>query len=272
MALPDSSLSDDRTIRDKSLKVSQFARAFSIFRVSRVYIYRDAKGNCGSDKKLLRLLLEYLDTPPYLRKRLYPMRPELRFAGLLHPIKSPHHKPKVEPRKIKVGELREALVVRKGENYYADAGLDELVPLENGRTYNGRVIIKFVSAFPKLRCTPVTRSEIRDYWGYEVKEAGSLTDLLEHISAMVIFTSRKGEQLYKLEQTLRDDLKISPSALVIFGSTKRGVMELLQDHGRKPSEFSKYTINFFPKQGTETVRLEEAILGSLSLLNYLVHA
>ena len=36
--------------------------------------------------------LEYLETPQYLRKTLFPKSPALRYAGLMNPIDTPHHK------------------------------------------------------------------------------------------------------------------------------------------------------------------------------------
>ena len=47
---------------------------------------------------------------------------------------------------------------------------------------------------------------------------------------------------------------------------KHGILDILAKEGAsiKPFEF---VVNMFPDQGTETVRLEEAILGSLAILN-----
>lgn len=35
--------------------------------------------------------LEYVETPQYLRKALFPKHPALRFAGLMNPLDTPHH-------------------------------------------------------------------------------------------------------------------------------------------------------------------------------------
>jgi len=35
--------------------------------------------------------LEYMETPQYLRKSLFPMHPDLRFSGLMNPLDTPHH-------------------------------------------------------------------------------------------------------------------------------------------------------------------------------------
>lgn len=35
--------------------------------------------------------LEYLETPQYLRRALFPVCPELKFSGLMNPLNTPHH-------------------------------------------------------------------------------------------------------------------------------------------------------------------------------------
>lgn len=271
VAIPDSSLADEQTLRDKSTKIAQFARAFAIFRITKVYIYRDRRRNYGADRKLLKFILEFLDTPPYLRRRLYPKREELRFAGLLHPLKAPHHKPAVDPRKIRVGEIRQAVAVNVKGRYFADAGLDSLIPLEGSAPNGIRITVKFISEHPKLRCKAITREEVSNYWGYEVREAQGLADLLKSVTGIIVLTSKEGEPLERFEQELNQELKSANSALVVFGSPNRGLSQILKDERRHPKEFTRYFLNFFPKQATETVRLEEAVMGCLSLVNYLTH-
>jgi predicted SPOUT superfamily RNA methylase MTH1 len=270
-AIPDSALVDEQTKRDKSIKIAQFARAFSIFKVSKVFIYRDKERDYGTDRILLKLLLEFLDTPQYLRRRLYPRREELQFAGLLHPLKAPHHKPAIDPSKIKVGEIRQAVVAKVKGQYFADAGLNALIPVEGSAPTGKRVTIRFVSEHPKLRCKAIPNEEIKEYWGYEVKEVQSLTDLLNSIKGSIILTSKEGEPLGAVEQELTRELRSTPSALVVFGSPNRGLRSILKDESKHPREFTKYFLNFFPNQATETVRLEEAVICCLSLLNYLFH-
>ena len=269
VAIPDSALADEQTKRDRSVKIAQLARAFSIFRVNKVFIYRDREHDYNADRRLLKLLLEFLDTPQYLRRRLYPRREELQFAGLLHPLKVPHHKPAVDPSKIKVGEIRQAVVAKVKGQYFADAGLNALIPVEGSAPTGKRITIRFVSEYPKLRCKAISNEEIKEYWGYEVKEVQSLADLLNSIKGSIIMTSKEGEPLGAVEQELTRELRSTPSTLVVFGSPNRGLRSILKDEGKHPREFTKYFLNFFPKQATATVRLEEAVICCLSLLNYL---
>ena len=53
--------------------------------------------------------------------------------------------------------------------------------------------------------------------------------------------------------------------LIVFGTTDKGLHDILGNKIRQ-IENSKL-INFFPNQGTETVRLEEALFGVLSIIN-----
>jgi predicted SPOUT superfamily RNA methylase MTH1 len=53
--------------------------------------------------------------------------------------------------------------------------------------------------------------------------------------------------------------------LVIFGSPKHGVHEIIAKEGSNVKP--EFMVNMFPNQATETVRLEEAVLGTLAILN-----
>ena len=55
--------------------------------------------------------------------------------------------------------------------------------------------------------------------------------------------------------------------MIIFGSPKRGLQEILKQEGKNPEETFDYFINTVPNQNVSTVRTEEAILISLGILN-----
>ena len=111
VAIPDSCLSDEQTLRGKTLKLSQIARASSIFRVKTIYLYQDIEFNAKkADRKLIKLVLRYLDTPQYLRKALFPHMEELKYAGMLPPIRAPHHKDWQDVKTVKEGEIRVGVV------------------------------------------------------------------------------------------------------------------------------------------------------------------
>src|SRR5215212_4733311 len=255
VAIPDSSISDQQAKRDKSIKIAQFARAFSIFRVKKVYIYHDKTSNIHkNDSRILKTILAYLDTPQYLRRRLYPLTPELEFAGILHPIKAPHHK------KFK-GTM------------HVDAGLGMMIPCDNisSAEEGKKVNVKFISGHPKLRVTKASTEDTNDsYWGYDIVEVPSLHTLLKEIknkrNAEIVIASRNGSPFKLKEDELLKSLKSIRNVLIVFGAPKRAVEQILSGEGQNIENY-KFTLNMFPFQGTETVRLEEAIFGTLAILN-----
>lgn len=268
VAIPDSSLSDEQTRRDKSIKISQFARACSIFRVKRIYVYPDSLSQFErDDPDLLRTILRYLDTPQYLRKTLYPRMHQLEYAGILHPIKAPHHKPPEDIKKVKAGEVRIGVIAKIKGQLFVEVGLGSLVPF-TGQGFEGKKVnAKFIAPFPNLKAIEAMEDDIFEYWGYEVKEVPSLGKLLASAeNTEVVITSRKGSYFKNLESRLAERAKNAQNILVVFGAPKHGVSEILAKEGTNAKQY-EFVINMFPNQGTETVRLEEAVLGTLAILN-----
>jgi predicted SPOUT superfamily RNA methylase MTH1 len=268
ITIPDSSLSDEQTKRDKSIKVAQFARACSIFRVKRVYIYHDSLSPFEKeDPQILKTILRYLDTPQYLRKILFPMMDQLQYAGILHPIKAPHHRVVDDIRKVKAGDVRTGVLRKIKGQLFVEVGLRSLVPFESEGREGNKVNARFTSSYPNLKAVQAMEDEIPDYWGYEVKEIGSISRLLSNVEkSIIIITSRKGRYFKNTEAELVERIKNVQNILVAFGAPKHGLLEILAKEGSRVKPY-EYIINMFPNQGTETVRLEEAILGTLAILN-----
>lgn len=264
IAIPDSSLVDEPTQLGKTLKISQIARACAIFRVDTIYIYHEADGR-DRDRSLLRITLRFLETPQYLRRTMYKKVDELKFAGSLSPLKIPSHVQTPDPHKAKQGDIRDGVVVFAKGQKYVDVGFDQLISYHGSEEVGKRIVVQFKEGFPNFVIRQIRRDEIKQYWGYEVKETSNLNSLLSTWDSFIIFTSRKGKSVHKTQKYFEE---ISDSeVLVVFGSPKRGVHEIL---GKALGNIPKSQIlNFFPDQATETVRLEEAILGTLVILNIL---
>lgn len=269
IAIPDSSLSDEQTRRDKTLKIGQFARACSIFRVKKIYIYHDKTANTPEkDVSLLITVLRYLDTPQYLRKLLYPHKVELEYAGLLHPISAPHHKELQRIRDIKLGDVRVGVILKVRGELCVDIGLGNLIIFEGSGFHGKKINVKIISTYPSLIGKEATQNDIQDkYWGYEVQETYSLNKLLKSNSnAQIIITSKKGRHIE--EAKIFALLKYFRNLILVFGTPKKGVDEMLAVDGGSIDTY-EFVFNMFPFQATKTIRLEEAILGSLSILNYI---
>ena len=110
IAIPDSSLKDEKKHENKTRKIFQIARAAGIFQINNIIIYKDGK-EFESDSKLLSTILRYLETPQHFRKRLYPKSGLLQFVGALSPLKIPNQILTSDPRKIKKNDIREGVVI-----------------------------------------------------------------------------------------------------------------------------------------------------------------
>lgn len=266
-ALPDSLLVDEDNLRGKTVKIGQIARACSIFGVDRIYIYRDSRQNFEQDYMVAREILEYAETPQYLRKRLIGKKSDLENVGLLPPLRIPHHQLESRPQ---VGEIREAVLFFQSGQLVADIGAKEAAQY-TGRGQSGqRVTVKVESADAPLRVSESKPPEDR-FWGYEVRRAPTLARFLRSLSFdLTILTSRYGEPVTDHWNELSETLRSGTRTVICFGAPDIGVDKMLSQDKSKVSDFPKAKyINTFPGQQVATVRLEEALLGTLSILNVL---
>ncbi len=261
VAIPASSLSDESLKIDKTRKISVLARACAIFKVDTIYVYQE--GDNRQDGSLLVMVLKYLETPQFLRKRLFPKMNDLKFAGVLQPLKIPSHVTPANPKKISSGDTREGIVVSVKGKRFVDVGINQLVPFFGKTSMGKRVTVQFKEGHPKFSVKEISKSEAVPYWGYAVKERASLFSLLSEWKGSIIVTSRKGKTATK-EQIAKYTKSEQPT-LVAFGSPEKGIHEILG--GKMKNVQNAKSLNFFPNQATQTVRLEEALLGTLSIIN-----
>lgn len=263
VAIPDSSLKDEATKLDKSRKISIIARACAIFKVNTIFIYDEGKGN-EPDRFLLATVLKYLETPQYLRRALFPKMDELKYAGVMHPLQIPHHALSADHKSLKEGDLREAAVVHYKGKKFLDIGIHKLVPYYGREHEKKRITVQIKTVEPVVTVKEISEFHIKKYWGYKVKERPSLLNILEEWKGNIILTSRKGKEA-SLGQ-IQDYAKSEKPLLLVFGAPDKGLYDIL---GRKINEIQNTKVlNFFPDQATETIRLEEAMLGIMSILNF----
>lgn len=270
IAIPDSCLIDSQSILDKSYKISQISRACSIFCVSRIIVYHDRSVKTDNvDKQIIKTILEYLDTPPYLRKKIYPKMWILKHAGTLPPIKSPHHMTSIEMNRIKDGDVRFGFAIKQNDSSYVDVGLEKLIRYK-GSQLGKKVLVRIIKN-PQLVAEDISKDNVNGYWGYDVQFADSLSAILADTKNAFLMTSVEGASFTKHVDILMNNVKASRNFVVIFGSPKLGLRKILESENKKISSSDNF-LNMFPLQGTQTVRLEEAILGTLSIINNYLHA
>ncbi|ORZ13411.1 putative RNA methyltransferase [Lobosporangium transversale] len=225
IALPGSILDGSLTVELKTYLVGQIARACVLFNVDEIVIYNESakglskEGAIGKDDYLpksdpnlfMGRVLQYLETPLYLRKLLFPMHRDLKFAGLLNPLDPPHHVHQDE-RSL----FREGVVIRARDQKYSivncgmrkEVLIDRLVPtgsrvtvrihgaekdkkkmdkhsktaaaiaameasLLEGSDDNKAALQKYFMGTVVSPKTP--REETGYYWGYQVRLADSIS-------------------------------------------------------------------------------------------------
>lgn len=260
IAFPDTLLEERDSLREKTAKLGTIARACAAYGVDVVEVFKDEKKR--GEPTLIRKVLEYLETPQYLRRRLYPIDETLRYAGLLPPLRIPSHKPKIPLEKLAVGDVREGITNSDGT---VDVGLERNPRLAERVGANRRATVRVTSKSP-LMAEIISRDLVHEYWGYvvEVKELQEVID--DARFALKIATSRYGNALQSQLFPIRESIRKSVSAMLLFGSPTRGLFEIV---GKDLSTKVSYVVNLFADQHVETVRSEEAIWAGLGLVNLL---
>ncbi|XP_076353887.1 28S rRNA (uridine-N(3))-methyltransferase [Tachypleus tridentatus] len=289
IALPGSILDNAQSPELRTYLAGQIARAATIFRVDEVIIFdeigmekleKSTEGEFTGVKKKgqanlqMARIIQYLECPQYLRKHIFPLHPDLQFAGLLNPLDSPHHL-----RTEDKCPFREGIVinrpVKEGKGSFVYVGQKKDVQVDKLIKPGVRVTVKMElnemnSKRPKgLAVAPSTpRVEGGLYWGYAVRLAGSLGAVFTECPYkegydLTLGTSERGTSV--------DEVNLSPfkHMLVVFGGLKGLEACLDSDESLDIDDpkflFSHY-LNTCPNQGSQTIRTEEAILISLAAI------
>jgi predicted SPOUT superfamily RNA methylase MTH1 len=295
------------------------ARALSVFCVDEVVIFSDGHGQSNPAKRhhnrthsfshqsdssqddytgtsdpdhFLIHLLSYLETPPHLRKRLFPLHPNLRTAGTLPSLDLPHH--------LKPDEwcpYREGVTLAGADEHgtFVEAGLRIPITVEEQIPENTRVTLKFLPGAEEaskntssevIKAEPVGSEMPREdsgyYWGYTIRKAACLSDVFTECTYdggydVTVGTSERGIDSQQLYSGSEDEkLGGFKHLLVVFGGVaglevavkndpelqKLGVVEA-------KDVFDRW-VNVCPGQGSRTIRTEEAVWIGLMGLRRLV--
>ena len=265
IAIPSVVLEDCSTLREKTEKVGMIARASAIFGVNKICIYGVA-GKASDESRFLKLILEYLETPQYLRRRAYPISEELKFAGLLPPLRIPSHLVSADISKVKAGDVREGIVVKQGGNTLVDVGFSKLATISGIIASNKRITVKIESISNEISARIIDKKDAPDYWGYTVETFPSLSKMFQQLEPdFAVLTSKKGANIQDKWNLIGEKIRSCNNVLVAFGSPKHGLPEILAQE--KVLVQNSVLLNTVPKQAVETVRAEEAILATLAILN-----
>lgn len=273
----------------KTSLAGQIARACAVFCVDEIVIFDDGQAEIRAPEHggytafadpnfFLYHVLTYLETPPNLRKALFPMHPDLRTAGALPSLDMPHHL-----RSEEWCQYREGITVgpARGSATPVDCGLGSRVSIPVSIDPNTRVTVQLDSKAPtsyvetlsgEAISPDVPREQAGYYWGYQVRQAPSLGAIFTECPYdggydISIGTSERGASL---------DTLIDPSSaahveptwkhlIVVFGGVAgleaafSADQELQAAGVSRAEEIFDCWINLVPGQGSRTIRTEEAV-------------
>jgi predicted SPOUT superfamily RNA methylase MTH1 len=274
IAIPASLVSDVPHLREKTAKIGTIGRAAGIFGVEEIIVYPDAnfdRQQC--EISLIVMVLSYLETPQYLRKRLFKIKPELRYVGVLPPLRSQHHPLASHLKDLKDGEIRDGVVTSTRKNgVFVDVGVKQHAFIHHARLPIGRrVTVKLKKGEGRLEGMVMKRKEIPVHWGYRVKPSKLMLGKLlrDPNFDLVIGTSRLGNPIQNIYSELEKRWRGSRRVLVVFGGPTHGLYNIAKREKMNLESIADFIINVFPNQKVETVRTEEAVLATLGVLNLL---
>jgi len=275
LALPVSLVSDVPHIREQTSKIGIVARAAATFRIDEIIIYRDRPyENQNREAELIVALLRYIETPQYLRKLLFPTDPLLRYAGILPPLRTPHHPLEKQSASLRSGEFREGVVLGKiGTRASIEIGVERPGILSELLPEQTRVTVKIEGISKEIisvrRADP---SEIGIYWGFHVSDSNlALGDSIKKgLFDLVIATSRSGKPLTESIVEIRERCRSAQRILIAFGSPRDGLENILAREELALTSMFDFNVNTVPLQGVETIRTEEAVWATLAVFNLMI--
>ena len=291
MVVPSSIVDNAQSLELKTYLVGQVAKAATLFCVNEIVIVSDDKSQ--QMKGILQDLttteffvqnLEYLETPQYLRKTLFPRSPALRFAGLMNPLDAGHHL-----RANGWNEYREGCVVKRpvkeNKGSWVNVGLFKQdcqvdLQLQEGT----RVTVKLNESDFNWDAKYYTGKVVGQnepfektgtYWGYQVRVAHSISEVFEECPHEGGYDLKVGESRQNGDVLDFIDFQKYQGfkhALVFFGGLTgiEGLVEELETgENFKASEtrklFNEY-VNTCPEIGSRSLRTEESLLMSMGAL------
>lgn len=249
-------------------------RSAAIFGVDEIVLFADIpKQRQTRDLSLIASILSYMETPQYLRKQLFKIKPDLKYVGVLPPLRTAHHPLPSRIKDLTVGEYREGVTTSSShDGTLVDIGVEEYALLRNRRLpTNSRVTVRIKQVKEMLEVEAVTRDAVGKYWGYRVRQTEStLGSLLRNGSFdLVIATSKYGKPIQDVSDRLILRWKTSMRILVAFGAPARGLYDIVRREHLNLDKIADFVVNTIPDQEVQTVRTEEAVSVTLGTLRVL---
>lgn len=272
----------------------RIARALAVFSVDEVVVFDDSPASSRPRQTdpaaytgdtdpchFLAHILSFLEAPPFMRKTLFPLHPNLRLTALLPSLDMPHH-----PHPKEWIPYREGVTVAgktsSGQGTLVEVGLDEPVEIEEQIAPKTRLTLLFPddrSQYPECVHPAAPRTDGGYYWGYAVRRCASLSSVFtespyDYGYDVSIGTSERGVPVSKAFPPSSPKPLDFKHLLIVFGGPRGLEFASMNDdeltgrdvQGPKTKDLFDYWLNVLPNQGSRTIRTEEAVLIALTTL------
>lgn len=319
IALPSSILLNAQSPELRIYLAGQVARAAAIYNIDEIIIFDEVAPDTPAGRFQSRRrdvlsdptsfflhVLDYLETPQYLRRHLFPMSQELKLVGLLNPLALPSHLSRHEYSRWREGvaiSRTNVNVQYRSESdppptRYVDVGQERLVEVERNVPSGQRVTVDMSPSGPEYDSCPgkylfgklaEREAPVLDgiYWGYRVRRALCLSDVFSNSAVskgydVTIGTSERGTPVTGSATDVPFSIPQYEHLLIVFGGVhglERSTIgdARLENLGISYSESGTsnhdvgdlfdFYINTCPNQGSRTIRTEEALLITLASLH-----
>ncbi|WP_224448944.1 RNA methyltransferase [Haloprofundus salilacus] len=275
VCVPSSLVREAEDKREATRKIGYVARAATVFRADRLVVFPDGEGERRWGGDFVATVLEYAATPPYLRQEAWGKRDELRYAGVLPPLRV---SPRTGSESDDSGSLTQGIVTEVGPEgrVRVNCGLQHPISLytpPNVEAEEGERVTVRISSREPVRARIVDETPP----GFVV-ERMDLSEVLGREDAGVkIATSRFGQEL-SVGRLATLAGRTADGMTVAFGSPERGLPDIFgfppeavadeesATNRVEPGPGFDLWLNTVPRQGSEVVRTEEAMFASLACL------
>ena len=284
----------------KNALAGQIARACAVFCVDEVIVFNDGQTPIRAPERdgytaysdpnfFLYHVLSYLETPPHLRKALFPMHPDLRTAGALPSLDMPHHLRSNEWCPFREGVSVAPTQLPGGRaGTLLDCGLPSKIAVPVELEPQTRLTVRVPedeNDEGEAVAPDIPREEAGYYWGYSVRQAQSLGSVFTECPFdggydMSVGTSERGTTVSALLDS-EDATYVQPSwkhLVLVFGGVSGLEAALSADRELQNAGVTEVKdlfdrwVNLVPGQGSRTIRTEEAVWVGLTGLRSVVEA
>ncbi|KAF5198084.1 Spout domain containing methyltransferase [Thalictrum thalictroides] len=283
IAVPGSITHNAQSLELATRLAGQIARAATIFRVDEIVVYDNKNSTTDAfsfttagrtdddeiDASILVRVLEYLETPQYLRRRLFPMY----CVGPLPPLDAPHHLQKHEwcPYREGITLIEKspdstATLVDVGlyKNVFIDETLEPGIRVTVAMGYNADPEIEHSH---KVVPSSMPKEDLGLYWGFKVRYASNMSSVFKECPYKggydhTIGTSERGLVIKPSELTIPRFRHL----LIAFGGPaglEQSIIEASSLEEKDVHEVFDFYLNTCPHQGSRTIQTEEAVFISL---------